>query len=411
MKKKLIILLFFILTLAYLEQVFHYIVSPIDINNYYASNSLINYSAGFVRRGISGEIIKFISQNTNIGVLNLLKITNVFLFFLIVLYFFREFIKKNISLFFILLPYTLFYLFKEQSVNLKDLISLVIFILINKMLIYGQKKIFRYNRFYQYFVINILAIIGVLNHEMFFFLFLPSVILMYCCLDSDFSLKNIGFQLLLFFPVIIAFLITSLYIGSPEQSQIIFNDIARITHSESVTNQFTSKIEFFLIPMFKTFSNGFSRGVIYLVFFIFIIYLLSNFDKILFSFRDDNDKKIKTLDSTLLLFSFMVLNIFFIPLYILAFDWFRFLNMSLLFSLIIGLTLFDFQIKLPFIVYKIHQWIKNKFDFFIISNINNVLFVAMFCIIPHYKFGNTYFQFSNTFIIVINFFSKLISIL
>lgn len=71
-----------------------------DQLDYFDAELLINYSSGFIRRGLLGEIFKYIHLLTNIPVLYLTKIFSIVTYLTLIIYFIITFYKKGLSLFF-----------------------------------------------------------------------------------------------------------------------------------------------------------------------------------------------------------------------------------------------------------------------------------------------------------------------
>ncbi|OFM85054.1 hypothetical protein HMPREF2660_07985 [Weeksella sp. HMSC059D05] len=107
--------------------------------------------------------------------------------------------------------------------------------------------------------------------------------------------------------------------------------------------------------------------------------------------------------------SFMLILIFQLPLFIIAFDWFRFINLSFTYALIILVNYNDKQIDFSKNLNYLHNKINSFFDIFLKPNKDVVIFIALFTIIPHYKLGNTLYQFSNTTLIITNPITKIIN--
>ncbi len=105
----------------------------------------------------------------------------------------------------------------------------------------------------------------------------------------------------------------------------------------------------------------------------------------------------------------MLILIFQLPLFIIAFDWFRFINLSFTYALIILVNYNDKQIDFSKNLNYLHNKINSFFDIFLKPNKDVVIFIALFTIIPHYKLGNTLYQFSNTTLIITNPITKIIN--
>jgi len=393
----------------YLFQLTKYIIEPLEINNYYNQNSLINYSAGFIRRGLSGELLKKISLITKINISVLLKWSNVILFLSIFSYFLYEFIKNKISVIFILLPYVVPYLFKEYSVNFKDMFSIILLIIIFRVIRSNLSF------FIKLTLLNILSIIGILNHEMFLFQFLPISIFLFCYLENNFKIDNIIKKILQLAPSLFIFYLCFQFKGTQTQSVKIFTDINNLANTNIQNLNLNKGIEHlndnikfdFSVKNFNAIWNGFSRGLIYIFFVITIVYLLIYFNKLKFSIIK-NRTKFNEIDTKFLTIVFILLIIFLSPVFIIALDWFRFLNLSLLTALLISIIFINNKNPIPKTMECVYKRLKKTYDFFLVPNKATISLVAIFCIFPHYKFGNTPYQFSNVFFMILNYLTKLL---
>jgi hypothetical protein len=164
-------LLFYITLFLFFFNKFVNQISFLNIykNEWAFSESLIDYSAGFVRRGLLGELFSWVSLNSGIALLNIS-----FIFFTLSLAHLLFFIftkSKNYSFLMRLVlmfsPFGLYYLFSNLNFffGRRDLLILNFLILFNSKIIKENFKI-------QILVFIIFGTILTLTYEMFLF-FLP----------------------------------------------------------------------------------------------------------------------------------------------------------------------------------------------------------------------------------------------
>lgn len=164
-------LLFYVILFFFFFNKFVNQISFLNIykNEWAFSESLVDYSAGFVRRGLLGELFSWISMNSGIALLNIS-----FIFFTLSLVHLMSFVltkSKNYSFLMRLVlmfsPFGLYYLFSNLNFffGRRDLLILNFLILFNSKIIKKNFKI-------QILVFIIFGTILTLSYEMFLF-FLP----------------------------------------------------------------------------------------------------------------------------------------------------------------------------------------------------------------------------------------------
>ena len=163
------------LTLYFL---FLIVISSIDNllknNSYYdvwtIGEWLINYEGGFVRRGLFGSIIYQLSYGLQINPILIVQIFSV-LFFIFFLYLLKD-TKKYFSILFLLSPLVSLAPFFENFFVRKDFSGVVAYALCTNLII---KK----RHFTNFFLINFISCISILNHESYFFYSIPSLFLLH----------------------------------------------------------------------------------------------------------------------------------------------------------------------------------------------------------------------------------------
>jgi hypothetical protein len=196
---------------------------PFDYRSWQLSEFLINYQGGFVRRGIIGEPLLFLSRRFHINLEWTVKIISLLLFVLTCTFFIRAFHKRGYPLY--LLPLCFFMgssvLFSYYGTWVrKDF--LMILILIAICLIYKKNTL---PIFVRITIINLLAVFAILAHEIFAFFSLPVLVLL---LMQFFSRKQrrqltaFGLACLSLLPSFIAFILVTQAHGDTETAAAIW---------------------------------------------------------------------------------------------------------------------------------------------------------------------------------------------
>lgn len=328
-----------------------FILSPNNSLDIFNESILINYSDGFIRRGLWGEIIKKLHISLNIDVLIFIKYFTLLCYITFCAYMIYLFKRHNISIFFLLLPYVLPFYSLIYYIKIRDFFLLMIFALSALIIKKTSSKITLF------IGINLLSIIGILTHEIYLFFSIPLFSIL-------FILKNIWrkngkyfsqllYAFLFFTPSILALSASVYYHGDINSVKIIYNDVLNILPHHTVNKDLGGGIGSLqgeatnLIPyMYRDLIwNGFSRGISYTLFFIIILYLFLNFDKLNFKFfKKENLSPINTCFLTSI---FLFQSICFLPILIVAIDWQRWLSIIIYTSLITYIQFADFQSNTP----------------------------------------------------------------
>ena len=313
---------------------------------------LYNYSQGFIKRGLVGEFLFFFSKFINLNIFNLLKLFHSFLF-LIFIYLFFQYIKKikYINYYYVLLIFSpiglMAYVYDPFFIARPEIfIFITIIIYIN---ILKNKP-----NYYKILFISSLSSLSILIHESYFF-----YLSYFFFLHIFFKSRN-GYQLNFFFIFIILPIITILGIFFLDRSidiNIMCKNIFELEYFiKTCAGQMLagSKIMTIQEAIRSTKDTVISHNYyrVYLIlsllsFTLFLIFLLS------VSFQ------IKFL---LVNFLFILLNFLYsLPLFILAYDWGRWLFIHYMILIIIfGLHLQKKNINF------FHQKYKILFSFFCI---------------------------------------------
>lgn len=305
------------------------IFSTYSYESWQISEYLINYQGGFVRRGLTGEILFFFAKNFNINIEWTIKIFCLICFVAVCIFFVRAFLKKGYSLYILPLCFFLGMGILSNCWVRKDYLFLCFFIPI--LWIYGKENL---SMIIKFLFINILAIFIILSHEVFAFFALPVLfLLLFNQYKNKGILKSVSVSFLFLFPSIFAFLLTLLYHGNQETAQAIWNSwhiIANQTSSEvdhwnaaAISSLgWTSKwaFEFHFTGNFLAVNKRILSLLIWAITFPVVYYISTN---ALFAFRKNKTiltNKHKTILSSILIFQLLCLS----PVFsLLSWDWIR----------------------------------------------------------------------------------------
>lgn len=173
---------------------------------------LISYEGGFVRRGLTGEIVDFFTQVFNLSP-NVIIVSISLLFYAIVVGWVLKLSYKKYPACIILSPILLGGLIFSGVLIRKDI--LIIFMFMLSLIV----MISNLSNFVKYIIINFLCVIAILSHEMFFFIGLPMLIVANSIIKAGkvISLSSLKFMLI----PIVSIILVSLYPGTWEQVEIL----------------------------------------------------------------------------------------------------------------------------------------------------------------------------------------------
>ncbi len=199
-------------------------------NSWTVGEWLISYSGGFVRRGLPGELINFISNKYSLSPILLIWFLSIFSLLslsLLILYSCKNLFNKTflLSQFIILAPISEDYLIRKDN-----LIVLLygLSLLILKFLYKGN-----INRIFSIFCINFFSVIAILSHESYGIWGLPSLIfILYLFYRSKNKNRIKSFFLALFslIPAFVSFLLCWVFKGDINQSLSIHQNWQALSH-------------------------------------------------------------------------------------------------------------------------------------------------------------------------------------
>ena len=289
------------------------------------SEFLINYQGGFVRRGLTGEILLFFTKNFNIDIIWTIKIFCLLCFAAVCAFFVRAFLKKGYSLY--ILPLCLFLgggIVGDSWIR-KDYLFFCFFVPV--FWLYSKHNLSTIVKFVS---INILAIGITLSHEVFAFFSLPVLFLLLSNQNKGKGfIASCGISFLYLLPSITAFLFTLVKNGNIEIARTIWDSWTPYFDYE--TKKIGSSVKALALASDETFFRHLRLNFTYtnkniisfwiwLITFPVIYYIATN---TLLVFRKNKNvftEEDKTILSSVLLFQFVCL----LPLFtILSCDYIR----------------------------------------------------------------------------------------
>ncbi|WP_312090344.1 hypothetical protein [Chryseobacterium sp.] len=394
----------FLLLIYVIEGIKYLLYIPNKLD-YFDAELLINYSAGFIRRGILGEIFLWIHKLTDIELLVLTKYFSIITYLLLIGYFIVNFIKKNLSLFFLMLPSGLFFLLLDNRIRLKDSLLLLLIIAGCKIV-----KEFEKNNTIKSISLNLILGFGILLHEMIFFYTIPFIFI-YLFFIQKITFRN--FNNIFFTIPLVAFFITISSHGFLGAGNIIFENIKAYLPATSYTRDLptplfyiNSEAKNMTFVNFITFNNGFSRGILYLQYILslsFVVVRYYDFKNVaIFKSKFSNYKE---LNCSFLTITFLIQLFCALPLYFVAIDWQRFIYFALISSFIYTYEL-GTHVKL---MEKIHLYMDDFINKYIVErNRNLTICISTVLFVPHLKLGKLDYLFTNGYLMIFNYLSKLL---
>ncbi len=187
-------------------------------NSWTVGEWLISYAGGFVRRGLPGELVQFLSRKYSLSPIVLVWILSIFALLslaLILLYFCNELFEKSflLSQLIILAPISEDYLVRKDA--------FIVFLYGLSLLI--LKFLYRGNISWisSIFFVNFLSVIAILSHESFGIWALPSLIFILYMFERSNKknrIKSIFIALSSLIPAFISFLLCWIFKGNINQA-------------------------------------------------------------------------------------------------------------------------------------------------------------------------------------------------
>ena len=277
---------------------------------YVYSTRLINYRAGFIRRGLGGEIIFWLSNISDLSVTSVIDFTSAIIWILIVIFFIHKFIQKKYPFFILTLPFFIgeTILIDQSHFLRQDSLTILIFIAMTYVVTKDHLP-FKLS----FLLTNLFFIFGILFHEAIFFISFP--ILLFTIWHKKNSIITSFFFLL---PSLIVFILCFLLHEKSTTTEML--KLTPEINPEYTKFLYYSIAENFSILWSRANDPSIVATIMYLLSLIFLIYFISlNFNKLFFRIPTRTPEfNINFLSLTLILQFFSVL-----PLFCSAWDWGR----------------------------------------------------------------------------------------
>lgn len=219
-------LVFFILAMVFLVRLYSLFTTPLTYTEWGVSEWMINYAGGFVRRGLSGQVLWSLYNihpfNLLMGIRMIIFLSSILILILVI----RVFWKEKLSL--LLLPIGCFFNFTLFSTNARKDFLLLLFAYV---LFYSFHKLITKSTSWRWGLVFLLSsVIMLLIHEASFFFTFPFLALFgwYYWDKKD---KNILYRILYFIPCVVVFIMVIKYKGDSIMAQKIWNSWASSINS------------------------------------------------------------------------------------------------------------------------------------------------------------------------------------
>lgn len=278
---------------------------------------LVNYSGGFVRRGLSGEIIILINSFTKIPLNIIVGIIQFLIFFGICILFYNLIRDKIINFWFLILiispSFLLFNVYDQEAVGRKEILLIFVFIC---WFIFCKNKNDR--KYFYEFLYAILIFILTMMHEIFVFYIQYFIFVYY--IYSKRNNFNWAASLILYFSSIFASILIIFFGGNLNDPEIC-DRILEFTSSLTVCEGVIRPDQLFLLGKDKwlnafNFIYNFNYKDLIALIFLYLLILLP-----IYIFLNSVKLDKKKINFTV--FSFFIFISITLPLFILIIDWGR----------------------------------------------------------------------------------------
>ncbi len=172
---------------------------------------LINYQGGFVRRGLPGQVILYVSDFLGIQANYMAIFISLLVYVFLISYLIIKTRHKFAALL-IISPIVMGAPAYQDFIIRKDILGIIFFLVCLKILFSKKKNILKY------FGLNLVAIIALLSHEAFFFFAIPAIGVIIFQSDSrpnDSLFKRVSYVLAVLSASLLAFCICVVNKGDP----------------------------------------------------------------------------------------------------------------------------------------------------------------------------------------------------
>ena len=352
--------------------------------SYQITDWLINYAGGFVRRGLPGTLLAFLSEATGIQANHLAIFISLALYLSLAAWFLRR--AGNAFPIALILSCIVMGFPGYQDIVRKDCLGLVLLLGCLKAQDSGLPKIA------SVLIVNLLAALAILSHETFIFFALPALVLFSKPANQDNSLRDLLYRSLALAPAALVFLLVAMHHGTPAIAtavheswmplwEILAPDQAVIEPAASIAALgWTSEQGVYLSTYMLT--SGLYQPLCWIT-----VYAASFLLVVLFTGRDENPStrmKTKARVTAILVTQFLFIS----PLFILGVDYGRWLFLWLAASIMLhicgrrapvwlesAILKFFIRLKIPGVLERIpvKDWYLLFFGVPVIWNLHNFI--------------------------------------
>jgi len=294
-------------------------------DNFQLTEWLINYSGGFVRRGLPGTIIGLVSCWSGIQANHLIIVFSLICYGILVFWFLRR-STLTFPAILILSCVVLGFPAYQESIVRKDCLGLLFLLLCLSI------KHRRIPRHYAIAAINLVAIAAILSHEAFAFYGLPALVVYGHRIESPVTFHGILNRSLALLPAGICFLCVTRMHGTPEIAQAVNDSWLPLWRIIDPTNPHLETPAAAIEALGWSPEKGISLGLTLLTSGIYqpaawiILYVVSFGLVVIFTGRNTEMNDLSIQDSRIRVSALLLMQFLFIsPLFLLGFDYGRWL--------------------------------------------------------------------------------------
>ena len=335
--------------------------------HYEVQDWLINYQAGFVRRGLSGEIFLFLSNlfNVEVKLFYLIFVCAILIYFFYLIYNFIKDVTFNlINTIIIFCPFSILYnLFDSKSTGRKEIIVIVFLLFFINFI----KKI-KYKENSIYLLIFSFPILMLMHESVLFYLpYFFSVIFIYTNEENKNKMFILSFVFLLGISILTYILFT--YGATTEQVKIICDSLKNSVRDNCYTSgsivELTRNLDIAYADVIDRNINGIWKGFLKITIISIIIGFLPIIIVSLFLYNQNQNHAfsniiIKKFNYNLFLFLPLLSTL---PLYLFTIDWGRWVHTSYIMTMIVFVLYAKENFILPNSTYKNLLGLTNKINY------------------------------------------------
>jgi hypothetical protein len=414
-KSDLINYLFWLIIIAQLTTLVKDIFQGFPIDSFGITEYLINYEGGFVRRGLTGQLLLYLYRLTHISPYYFIVIISVFTYLSVIVFCVKYLTEKSYPVFF--LPFV-FFLGNPVISSFwlrKDSLMLCLFTLV----VFCIKKRSPIHLIFA----NLILVSGILIHEATGFLTIPiSIVLIFSLYSANIKHKSLFeriFRSFIFImPSIIVFFLVLYFKGDQKVAKLIWLSWKDVRFPVGIYNpdKLPAAIEgisltlkyglFSSLYNLVNFNNDIYAPLAWVIIISIVYFILTNTERLSFKINQYKPQNIidKKYLGNILIFQFIAV----IPLFILGCDYGRWVFLWVISSFVLML-LFDDEKDL-ILFPKFIITFRNKFIYFLSMFISasSVPILSLIISVPLAGWSLKNCIESNTFISLITFISNLI---